>query len=108
MKSPVVAAAAGLFVLFAVVSQPGYAQQPAQDHQHDQQAPAAQTAPGQQPHQMPAHDMAAMKAADARIAALAEKMKTSTGAARIDAMAELLTALVEHHQTMCAAMMNHK
>ena len=57
---------------------------------------------------MPAHDMAAMKAADARIAALAEKMKTSTGAARIDAMAELLTALVEHHQTMCAAMMNHK
>ena len=44
--------------------------------------------------------MADMKAQDARIAALVARMNSATGAAKTDAMAELLTALVQQHKSM--------
>ena len=49
---------------------------------------------------MRAKMMADMKAQDARIATLVARMNSATGAARTDAMAELLTAMVQQHKSM--------
>ena len=74
--------------------------------------PASTTLHGQQaapPANQPAMQMmATMRADDQKIDALVKKMNAATGAARVDAMAELLTALVDHqhamHQSMQANM----
>jgi len=49
---------------------------------------------------MRAKMMADAKAQDARIATLVARMNSATGAARTDAMAELLTAMVQQHKSM--------
>lgn len=49
--------------------------------------------------------MAEMKAADAKLTELVTAMNQATGAAKVDATAAVIAALVEHHQTMCAPMM---
>ena len=46
-----------------------------------------------------------MMAADPKLDELAKKMNAAKGGAKIDAMAELLTALVENRRTMCGPMM---
>jgi hypothetical protein len=69
------------------------------DRADAQQPPAAAQHQGHDAH------LAAMKAFDAKLADLLKKMNGATGQAKTDAMAELLTAIVEHHQTMCAPMM---
>ena len=51
--------------------------------------------------------MARMKASGARLEALVKKMNAAKGEAKTDAIAELLTALVEdrrHHESMMANM----
>jgi hypothetical protein len=49
--------------------------------------------------------MSDMKARDARIEALVQKMNSTKGAEKTEAMAELLTALVEERQAMRSSMM---
>ena len=49
--------------------------------------------------------MARMKAADPKLDALVKKMNGATGAAKTDAMAELLTAVVEDRRNGCEPMM---
>jgi Domain of unknown function (DUF4342) len=46
-----------------------------------------------------------MMASAAKLEELVKKMNAAQGAAKTDAMAELLTALVENHRTMCGPMM---
>jgi len=52
----------------------------------------------------PAKGMAGMKAADAKLDELVAKMNAAKGQAKVDAIAELLTALVQQHQGMHANM----
>ena len=95
-----------ILILTAVLSAGGaYAVlhgQQAAGTQHDQHAPAAPSG---------MHDMSAMMtrmhANDARLEQLVTKMRAATGAARTDAMAELLTALVEDRKHGCEPMMAH-
>lgn len=57
------------------------------------------------------HDMSAMMsrmhANDARLDQLVKKMQTANGAAKTEAIAELLTALVEDRKNTCEPMMAH-
>jgi 3-dehydroquinate synthetase len=57
------------------------------------------------------HDMSAMMARmhanDARLDQLVKKMQTTTGAAKTEAVAELLAALVEDRKNTCEPMMAH-
>ena len=67
-------------------------------HHPDAQAEKAAPAP-------PAKGMAGMKgmdmtASNAKLDALVTKMNAAQGQAKVDAIAELLTALVQQHQTM--------
>ena len=52
--------------------------------------------------------MAAMRANDAKFDELVKKMRAASGTARIDAMAELLTALVEERKAGREPMMPNK
>ena len=52
--------------------------------------------------------MARMAGLDARITQLTQEMNSSTGDARIDAMARLLTTVVEQNQTMRSGMVEMK
>jgi len=51
--------------------------------------------------------MAAMMASDAKIDELVKKMNAAKGAAKTDAIAELLTALVQEHRMMRGSMMTN-
>jgi hypothetical protein len=57
---------------------------------------------------MPDTMMATMMAKDAKLEELVRKMNTARGSAKTDAIAELLTALVDNHRTMCGPMMANK
>ena len=81
----------------------------AQDHQqHHPQAAAAPDAKvsGAQMMNMQHQMMAEMKASDGRIDALVTRMNAASGSAKVDAIADLLTALVQQHRTMRDGMMN--
>jgi hypothetical protein len=85
---------------------------PALDHrllaqakeQHDHDHAATATAVGETPNPTQAM-MAGMMAADAKLDELVKKMNSTKGQAKTDAIAELLTALVQEHRTMGASMM---
>ena len=111
MKSHV-ALAAGLTLLAFVLSTPArlHAQQ-ADSPRHDQHHPGATDTPpaAQAPAPVPAQAeaatgmMARMKASGARLDALVKTMNAAKGEAKTDAIAALLTALVEdrrHHESM--------
>ena len=51
--------------------------------------------------------MAKKHANDAKLDQLVRKMQAATGAAKTDAVAELLAALVEDRKTACEPMMAH-
>jgi hypothetical protein len=92
----------------ALISAPAdlHGQQTSTDPQHDHQPPAAAAAPatdGASADMMGM--MARMKAADAKIDELVKRMHAATGAAKTDAMAELLTALVDDRRSNCEPMM---
>src|SRR5580765_1807376 len=79
---------------------------------HAQSAAAAPVARPQQDHQamqMPMMDMqqkmAEMKAMDARLDALVTKMNAAKGTLKVDAIAELLTTMVQTHKAMHEEMM---
>jgi len=48
------------------------------------------------------------KQKDVKLEELVKKMNSATGSAKTEAIAELLTALVEDHRTMCGPMMANK
>jgi hypothetical protein len=82
------------------------AQIDAQDHRAHH--PEAEQSPKPAPSVIPAmHDkmMADMQAGDARIESLLAKMKGAKGNAKVDVIAELLTAMAEQHKTMRDGMM---
>ena len=91
----------------AMVSVPGHVhgqQGAAPPDQHADHQPAApDTATGPAPH---ANMMASMMASNAKLDALVTKMNTAKGEARTDAIAELLTAIVEEHHAMQGSMMS--
>ena len=106
---------AGLLATFIAVPAHMYGQQPAvqtqEQHDHAHQAAADAKAGGatvQRPGMMNPDMMkmmSDMKARDATIEALVQKMNTATGAGKTEAIAELLTALVEDRQAMRSSMM---
>ena len=82
----------------------------AQPEQHDQHHPDATQPPatagaGQQPDM--AKMMAAMKANDQKLDELVKKMNSAQGTAKVGAMAELLTKLVQDDRAMHASMMSN-
>jgi uncharacterized coiled-coil protein SlyX len=74
------------------------------DQHHTGAAESAESATVESRADMKALMMGRMKANGARLDALVEKMREARGAARIDAMEELLTALVEERRD-CERMM---
>jgi HPt (histidine-containing phosphotransfer) domain-containing protein len=112
---------AGLLTAFIAVPAHVYSQQPAvqtqEQHDHDHQAAGDAKAGGataQQPGMMNPgmmnldmmKMMSDMKARDAKIEALVQKMNTATGAGKTEAIADLLVALVEDRQAMRSSMMS--
>jgi hypothetical protein len=84
--------------------------QQSSDAQHEQHHPArAQTATPatQADHAHMAQMMAAMKANDQKLDDLVKKMNTLQGTTKVDAMAELLTTLVQDRRTMHESMTSH-
>jgi hypothetical protein len=107
---------AGLLAAFVVVPinahgrQPGAQAQAQHDHEHQAagETKAGGAATTQRPDMMNPEMMrmmSDMKARDAKIEALVQKMNAGRGAAKTEAMAELLTALVEDRQAMHSSMM---
>ena len=97
----------GVLVAAAVTAVPvhGWQVSPEEHAKHHPGAPAAQAAPARQPASAPqAKGMAGMKEAGARLEALVAKMNAAQGQAKVDAMAELLTTLVQQHQAMHGGM----
>ena len=99
--------AASVIAGLAVASQ-GYSQTPAPAPAapHQDHAPAATGAPAQGHDMMAMHKkmMAEMSSADASLDALVTRMNAATGTARVDALAEVVTALVQQHKAMHAHM----
>ena len=85
-------------ILFGQQAQP-------EQHHPDATPPPATTGAGQQPDM--AKMMAAMKANERKLDELVKKMNTAQGTAKVDAIAELLTTLVQDHRTMHEAMMSN-
>jgi hypothetical protein len=78
------------------------ADQHADHHPGQANAPDKVTVPAPQ-----ANMMTSMMASNAKLDALVKKMNTAKGAAKTDAIAELLTAIVQEHHTMQASMMTN-
>ena len=103
------------FVVLVFAASPASAQatQPAPSpNQHDHTAPAVPAQPAAQTpdtHQM--HDMhammAAMQASHARLQDLVAKMNTAQGAAKVDAIAAVVTELVASQHAMHESMQSH-
>jgi hypothetical protein len=104
-------AAASVVALF--ISQPPHlhgqqATDPAQHEQHHPgtPAPSVPSAPQQQPEM--ALMMTAMKANNQKLDELVKKMNAAEGPAKVGAIAEVLTALVQERRTTCESMMANK
>jgi hypothetical protein len=110
MKSRVVLVAV-VSVVATFLSRPAplHGQQPPSDAQHEQHHPGATpelpSAATPQPQANMQAMMSRMKANDAKLDDLVKKMNAATGAAKTDAMAQLLTALVEDRHNACEPMM---
>ena len=92
----------------AAPAAPGAQQQDQQDHQTHH--PATEPAPDVNAQESQMKDMqqkmiADMKAMDAKLDAIVTKMNTAKGDAKVDAIAEVLTAMVQQHRTMRDGMM---
>ena len=75
------------------------------DHQQMAQPAAADAAAGEAQMAMHQKMMADMTAMNGRLDALVARMNEATGDAKVAAIAETVTALVEQHQSMHAGMM---
>ena len=111
MKSRV-AGVTGLLLSAALMSAPAHgwqvsAEDHAKHHPSEEAAPSAPKAPTPAPTPQaapapPAKGMAGMNmaASNAKLDELVKKMNAAKGPAKVDAIAELLTALVQQHQSM--------
>jgi hypothetical protein len=109
MKSRI-AILAVVSVFSAFVSKPAHlhGQQPAEPQQHEQHHPGTTEPPAPsvgEPQANMMSMMARMKATDPKLDQLVKKMNTAKGSAKTDAIAELLTTLVEDRRTTCEPMM---
>lgn len=107
-----IALLAAVSLVAVVISTPAHlrGQQTADAQQHEQHhfetAPTpAQAAAGQQGDM--AKMMAAMKANDQKVDDLVKKMNAAQGTAKVDAIAELLTVLVQDRRTMHESMISN-
>jgi len=107
IKSPgAVLVGALLVTALTIVPAHGWQVSPEEHAAHHPAAQADKAAPT--PHSAPAPEAKAMagmkgmdmKAADAKLGELVAKMNVAQGQAKVDAMAELLTTLVQYHQSM--------
>ena len=101
----------------ALVGKPAYlqGQQGATAQQHEEHHPDGVTTPSASATQMPgaqgrgmgdmAGMMTRMRANDAALDALVQKMNTAKGTAKTDAIAALLTAMVDDRKSACEPMM---
>ena len=80
------------------------AQTQAPHHPEQGAAAAPDAAPPEQRHAMMMTMMSEMKAADAKLDALVQTMNAATGTAKTDAIAALLTAIVEQQRAMHSSM----
>lgn len=108
----------GLLLSAALMSVPAHgwqvsAEDHAKDHPGEEAAPGAPKAatpapPPQATPAPPATGMAGMNmaASNAKLDELVKKMNAAKGPAKVDAIAEVLTALVQQHQTMHGNMAN--
>jgi hypothetical protein len=86
---------------------PGLPAQAQDPHHPDHGAAAAPAAtPEQGQGMMKQKMMNEMKAADAKLDALVQAMNAAKGAEKTDAIAAVVTALVEQHRSMHGSMMN--
>ena len=112
MKRITLATSIGLAIFLATVSpaRVGLLAGPAQNppSQGSAQPPHEHSQPNMQD-MMKMHEkmLGDMKAADAKLDQLVKKMQSATGAAKTDAVAELLAALVEDRKAACEPMMAH-
>ena len=93
----------GVLVAAALTAVPAHAWQVSPDEhaKHHPAAPAGQATQAPQPSPTPqAKGMAGMKESGARLEELVAKMNAAQGQAKVDAIAEVLTALVQQHQAM--------
>ena len=99
-----IAVAAAAFSSASVTGGPDVALFAATVSQHDHSTPLPSDAAPQAatPEMMKMHHqmMSEMKAADAKLEALVKAMNAATGAARVSAMEEVVTALVRQQQAM--------
>jgi len=100
-------AAIGTFTALMAAPARLHGVQPAQS-EHDQHHAGVAAAPEQAAPETPAAMTAAMMAKDVKLEELVKKMNTAKGSAKTDAIAEVLTALVDNHRTMCGPMMANK
>ena len=110
MKSQLVAAGvvSAVTIVFLLPGRAAAEQAGPPAHAHSQPATAAPAVQSGQAVAPEAPDMMAkMKAGDQQLAELVAKMNAATGAEKVDAMAALLTALVESHRTMHETCMSH-
>ena len=75
--------------------------------QHEQHHPDTPGTPERTTAPTPQANMMGMMASDAKIDELVKKMNAAKGAAKTDAIAELLTALVQDHRMMRGSMMTN-
>src|SRR5512139_1690664 len=87
---------ASIVIVSSVLLTPVGAQQPGGQAQHDHGTPAAPQG-GMMDHEKM---MAGMKAADARLEQLVQRMKSATGSDKTQAMQDLLSELVQNQRTM--------
>lgn len=104
-----IAVAAALFLVVPAASVRAQANAAPSDQDHQSHHPAAEPSSDAKAQPPATHEhgtegpqgmMAERAAANAKLDALVVKMNASKGEARIDAMAELLTALVQQHTAM--------
>jgi hypothetical protein len=105
-------AAVSAFAVFLSGPAPVHGQQqPPSDTQHEQHHPGTTaeqpSATTSQPQANMTAMMSRMKANDAKLSELVTKMNAATGSAKTDAMAQLLTALVEDRRNACEPMMTN-
>ena len=85
------------------------AQQPSSDAQHEQHHPGDATPQPGSPTGQPQADMmnmmSRMRANDAKLDELVKRMNSANGTAKTEAIAQLLTALVEDRKNACEPMM---
>lgn len=108
--------AAGLLAVFVGVPAHVHGQKPVvqaqEQHDHEHQgerdakgAGAAEQRPGMMNPEMMKKMMSDMKAGDAKLEALVQRMNAATGPEKTEAIAALLTALVQERPAMRASMM---